>query len=335
MKSLQITTGLLAAMGLSGVALAGSITINPGTGAFQVSAFDWTPGNLLAVGGNQANSNYQFTQLFQASLATFNGDNGNPLANQAGLNSDYEITLVSKFVMNAVATPTDINFDTIPDMATASFNGPVAGEINFFEIYYDSNVNADPLSGLGYNDGDLILSGAIFAATGGFQSYFQTPGTGVNFNPAGPNGVGANGYNLLDQFGSNNWGGQQTVDGIGGSKLSADAITQNQDRNFFLSNVINLTIDVNLTTQNNLPFDTTNPARQMFDGTVTATNLGTVNGLNPLTAGSLNLTAGTDILLLSDASSTFNSVPEPTTLLLMGAGLVGLGIGARKKIATC
>ncbi len=39
-----------------------------------------------------------------------------------------------------------------------------------------------------------------------------------------------------------------------------------------------------------------------------------------------------DIVLKGDASSTFSAVPEPTTILLLGAGLIGLGVFGRRKL---
>ena len=151
-------------------------------GAVEVGSFDWAPGSVLV--GEQEGAAGPVIPLSPSSttLAQTYGhgaligvhDNLGDPANLDGLNSNYQITFtVSNGVVIATNdTGTEVLFDL----------DPASG--NFFQIIYDDVVNASSLSGAGYSDGLVILSGQLVDLSGNFT----TPDAPLEVMDQSPNG---------------------------------------------------------------------------------------------------------------------------------------------------
>lgn len=260
-------------------------------GALSVATFDAAPGNVLAVnsvvqGGGVVGD--PFRVLYQAKMSTLRGGNNNTVA-VPGLTTPGELTIVAQF--NEVGTQVDAN--------TATFSTDTDQTGSFVRIYYDTANNADDLNGTGFADGQLIYEGAVQ----------RTPGGG-SFTLTG-------GLSLFDLFGTDNYGGLQSVIGAGGTNLTTTTVFQ--DSNFFVTDIENATFDFN--TSNNTPFREVDPSRTFFDGTTA--NVGAINGQS-----------GPDFQFQSDANASFTTavVPEPGTLGMAGLSIVAiLGYRLRKR----
>lgn len=262
-----------------------------GANAVSVATFDAAPGNVLAVNSIQQGGGVvgtPFTVLYQAKMSTLRDGNNEAVA-VPGLTTPGELTIVAMF--NEVGTQVDAN--------TATFSTDTDQTGSFVRIYYDTARNANDLNGTGFTDGILIYEGAVQ----------RTPGGG-SFTLTG-------GQTLFDQFGTDNFGGLQSVIGAGGTNLTTTTTFQNED--FFVTSIANATFDFN--TSNNTPFREVNPSRRFFDGTVA--NVGAVNGLT-----------GPDFQFQSDANASFTTtaVPEPGTLGMAGLSIIAMiGYRFRKR----
>jgi hypothetical protein len=195
-------------------------------------------------------------------------------------------------------------------------------------MYYDdltdmSGQKSDALTGLGYADGQLILSATLDTLDGNFTSTFNftdNDGNGM-FDPLVDTVTSST---LLDSFGTDHWGGQLTVAGNGGTDLDAFVVTQ--DGNFFITELDTLVAALFYNTSNIIPFNQTNPSNSFDDGLG-----GTIStGGGTLDVGTINGFNGPDLLIQTDANTSFKTaVPEPNTVLLFALGLLFLGYGSR------
>lgn len=290
----------LAAMALCFSAIqvnaASPITFDPdGTGASAsatvVGSFDWAPGSAL-IGAQEGaavpaiplplDSASSAQAYAHGALINATDDLGDPTG-LAGLNVDYEITFI---VSNGVAIATnadgsEVLFDLDP--ATS----------NFFQILYDPAVNALALTGEGYSDGQVILSGQLVELAGNFT----TPDVPLETLDQSPDG--------------DDWAGIQTVVGVGAQQLAV--LVQFVDKDFFVSGLDKGSI-LPFNNSQILAFKQTNPS-EAFDESAASV-------LPTLIAdvGAINGVVGPEMLLQIDPNNSFDFIPPEQACRVTGGG---------------
>jgi hypothetical protein len=265
-------------------------------GQIQITAFDPVPGNAIALGANATSAVGDIFGLrYQSNLGvtTLNGA-PNYLNGSNGFFYKFVAGFDEQVIGNSGGPNPFLQFGFSP---TGS---------NFFRMYASAALASD-LTGLGFTTGAQILTGHVLGT--GFTSSFNVLATA----PV-----------PLDQSGVNNYPGVNTITGSGASSILVQI--DSFDPAFFPDLVNGASFLVTNTSQVD-PYSQTDPSNAFSSNGIAngdqpgVPSVGPVNGFGPNT------------MFQADANIAINVVPEPMSLLLLGAGFLGLaGLGRMRRL---
>jgi len=276
-----------------------------------INGFNLSAGNALAKGGNAAVQNFlaggpaagnTFQLYVQVQV-------GNLVAPGGG------VIPISPGQLTAVASITEVVTSASLATGVATFAiAPVQADPVGLALYAGPVANtANNLLGTGFITGAPILTARATQTPPGSLNQFTTiNGTSVPFDQSpAPAPV---------------WAAQQTVLGSGVSTVDFQVISTNPS---FFPGASPAIIGLQLGNAGALtPFTAVNPSVSFTSpgGAVVAGVLGTINGNTQPGAGRV---IGPDFQF--QVSGTVTAVPEPSSVCLMGLGLAGLLVVARRK----
>jgi len=334
MKKLLMATAVAMAFGsVSSVHAAGTILFDRdgavgGDNSIQVNTFDWSPGNAIAIGvlGPTPSLVPTVNQVVaQGRLGSFvqpGGGSASPL----GL-SEFTFQISFYETSTNVGGPTAA-FSTAPGMPS------------FFDIFYDPVADSDPITGDGFGldvpgGGLRILHGTLVSLNGNFTD--QTVLDSATYPDIG----------LLDRLNTDDQGGTRTHIGDGRTTVRIDIAPGDYNTDFFRTAISSLLIDLQDTSANGVPFEQTDPSNHVLDGLLSITPYYSVTAAGDRINGAsspggcqnesgmagANVTGLCDLHLQTDPSTSFNPIPEPGSLALLGIGMGAFGLIRRRKVA--
>ncbi len=297
-----------------------------------IKSFDWAEDNALAVDavplplwdalGGTADENdpstwRPFNLYFQAKLREYVLPDGTGKPLPSG-----EITVIGGLSERGYRV--DIGTDSI-----ARFAFDPAGGVNFLEMYYDPTPDADQVAGTGYGDGTLILAAELKEAhrMGSFTS-------DMSELPA-PYGNGGGDFPALDSSDPDVAPDVATLPGSG--SLDVRFSVTYYDPDWFITPPTQMLVGILLeSTGLATPFNSAEPSALVVGNAPQYGINPLYNPLDPASRPYLNgfvapFGGGADFQFQHDATSTFQVVPEPGTMILLGSGLVGVAGAARRR----